>query len=121
MLSLSLPVPSLLCRLGSLKTANRLPAGRHGGWVPKYLIWIALLTRSIVDLWLRIDFSPCFQGGAGMRRGGLRRIAARGSRVVPGQSRRPVRRPPVQALRHSPCEEARKMADAAFFYDTTTT
>jgi hypothetical protein len=36
---------------------------------------------------------------------GLWVVAQRDRTTPPGQSRRPVRRPPVQALRRSPCEE----------------
>jgi hypothetical protein len=99
--------PSLLGRFGSLKPPcwSRREAGS------KYLIWIVLLT-SICGSG---SIFSCFQGAAGVRRcGDLRLIAARGSRAVSGQSRRPVRRLPVQALRRSPREEARsRMAGAA--------
>src|ERR1700730_13277094 len=60
----------------------------------------------MVDLWLRIDFSPCSQGG-NARRSDLRPGGQPGRRSGPVQSRRPGRRPPVQALRHPPYEEAR--------------
>ena len=104
-----------------IRLPEDLPAGRVGRPVPKYLIWIVLLTRRLSDLWLRIDFSPCYQGGGVRRRGDLRVVARRGRRFEPGQSRRPVRRPPVQALRHSPCEEARKMAEADILFSANPT
>ena len=87
---LSLPAPSLLCRLGSLKTANGLPARRPGIRLPNYLIWKALLTRRSSICGSESIFLPAFpvqQGSAGVRRF----AEAIGSRSVslPNQARRP--------------------------------
>jgi hypothetical protein len=97
-----------------LRLPEDLPAGRVGRPVPKCLIWIVLLTRRLSICGSESIFLPAFREAPGVRRrGDLRLIAARGSTVEPGPSRRPVRRPPVQALRHPLCEEARpRMAEA---------
>src|SRR6266478_2023560 len=97
-----------------IRLPEDLPAGRAGRRVPKYLIWIVLLTEEIVDLWLRINVSPCFQGGAGMRRRGDLRLAGRcGRGSGPGQSRRPVDGLPSKLCATRPYEEARsRMAEA---------
>jgi len=88
-----------------IRLPEDLPAGRVGNSLSMYLIRIALLTRRSSICGSESIFLPAFREAPECGRGDLRLIAARGSRVVPGQSRRPVRRPPVQALRRSPCEE----------------